>query len=72
MKHKELIQLLGFKPKENTSGIFQKKYKNYFVEVDFIKNQINFGKKILIGDSKKTIQNIVKPDDWVVLECVNR
>ncbi len=70
MKHKKLIQQLGFTPKENTSGIFQKKYGSYAIEVDFEKNTFYFGGKIKIGE--KEIQNITKPEDWVVLECVNR
>lgn len=28
--------------------------------------------KYIFGDSKNTIQNIVKPEDWVVFECVDR
>lgn len=72
MDYKRLIQALGFTPKNNATGIFQKKYKKYALEVDFEKNQFNFGGKIHFGDSKKTIQNIVKPEDWVVFECVDR
>lgn len=72
MNYKKIIQILGFSPKENTAGIFEKKYGNYAVEIDFKKNQFNFGGKIKFGDSQKTIQNIVKPEDWVVLECVDR
>ncbi|WP_213190274.1 restriction endonuclease subunit S [Cloacibacterium caeni] len=71
MDVKKLIQSLGFQPKENTDGIFIKKYQNnYCLEIDF-KNQIfDFGGKIKIGE--KFTQNITKPEDWVVLECVNR
>ncbi len=72
MKPKELIKILGYTPKNNTSGIFYKNYSNYAIEVDFEKNQFHFGGKINFGDSKKTIQNITKPEDWVVFECVNR
>ena len=72
MDYKKLIQALGFIPKNNATGIFQKKYGKYVTEVDFEKNQFNFGGEIYFGDSKKTIQNIVKPEDWVVFECVDR
>jgi len=72
METKKLIKALGFSPKNNASGIFLKKYGKYTIEVDFEKNQFNFGGKINFGDSKKTIQNIVKPEDWVVFECVDR
>ncbi|CAM1333707.1 N-6 DNA methylase [Tenacibaculum aestuariivivum] len=72
INYKKIIQTLGFSPKENTTGIFQKIYNKYSIEIDFEKNQFDFGGKINFGDSTKTIQNIVKPEDWVVLECVNR
>jgi len=72
METKKLIKALGFTPKNNATGIFQKKYRKYAIEVDFEKNQFNFGGKINFGDSNKTIQNIVKPEDWVVFECVDR
>lgn len=71
MSHKKLIQLLGFIPKENASGIFIKKYAdNYCIEIDFEKEIFHFGGKIKIQG--KDIQNICKPEDWVVLECVNK
>ncbi len=73
MKYKKLIQKLGFTPKENASGIFQKKYSksnNYAIEIDFEKEIINFGKKIK-GESKTT-QNFSQTENWVVLECVDR
>lgn len=49
METKKLIQALGFKPKENTSNTYHKKYSecnNYEIEVDFDKKKINFGKKL--------------------------
>lgn len=71
MPNKKLIQQLGFLPKENTSGIFIKKYiDGYCIEVDFEKETFHFGGKIKIQG--KDSQNISKPEDWVVLECVNR
>lgn len=73
MKYKKLIQKLGFTPKENTSGVFQKKYSksnNYSIEIDFEKENINFGSKIK-GESKTT-QNFSQAENWVVLECVDR
>lgn len=71
MPTKKLIQELGFIPKENASGIFIKKYADgYCIEVDFEKQTYHFGGKIKIQG--KDIQNICKPEDWVVLECVNR
>lgn len=73
MNIKKLIQALGFLPKENTSGIFQKKYSksnSYSIEIDFEKEFINYGDKIK-GESKTT-QNFSQAENWVVLECVNR
>ncbi|WP_433765540.1 N-6 DNA methylase [Flavobacterium ginsenosidimutans] len=73
MNNKKLIQKLGFIPKENTSGIFQKIYdkcSNYKIEIDFDKEIINFGNKIK-GESKTT-QNFSQAENWVVLECVDR
>lgn len=71
MPTKKLIQNIGFQAKENTSGIFIKKYSDgYAIEVDFEKQTFYFGGKIKIQG--KDIQNISKPEDWVVLECLNK
>ncbi|MGB0880714.1 MAG: restriction endonuclease subunit S [Polaribacter sp.] len=72
MNFKNFIKKLGFLPKENTTKIFHKKYNGYPIEIDFEKNQFNFGSKIKFGYSERTTQSIVKLEDWVVLECVNR
>ncbi len=73
MNTKKNIQVLGFKPKENTTGIFYKKYSksdNYEIQVDFEKENFNFGDKIKA--ESKTTQNFSHAENWVVLECVNR
>lgn len=70
MEYKHLISVLGFKPKENTSGVFQKKYVNYIIEIDFEKRHFNFGEKIQA--ESKTTQNFSQSENWVVLECVDR
>lgn len=70
---KNFLKVLGFSPKENTAGIFIKKYPlldNYRIEVDFEKQTFYFGGDIKIQG--KDIQNITKPEDWVVLECIDR
>jgi type I restriction enzyme M protein len=70
---KNLIKKLGFIPKENTSGIFQKKYVacgNYCIEVDFEQEKINLG--TLIKAERKTTLNFFQKENWVVLECVDR
>ena len=71
MQYKNLIQKLGFTPKENTSGIFIKKYADgYAIELDFEKEFINYGDKIKA--ESKTTQNFSQAENQVVLECVNR
>ncbi|MFH1527473.1 MAG: restriction endonuclease subunit S [Bacteroidota bacterium] len=71
MNYKYFVQKLGFTPKENTSGIYFKRYDlDYSLEVDFEKSLFYFGGKI--QSQGKNYQNITKPEDWVVLECLNR
>lgn len=71
MPTKDFVTKLGFIPKENTSGIFAKKYADgTILEVDFEKNTFHFGGKI--KNQGKDIQNVTKAEDWVVLECVDR
>jgi len=70
MDYKIFIQVLGFTPKENTSGIFHKKYNGYTIEIDFENSLFNFGNKIK-GESKTT-QNFSQAENWVILECVDR
>ncbi len=71
METKKLISILGFLTKENASDIYSKKYSDgTILEVDFEKKTFNFGGKIKIQG--KDLQNITKPEDWVVLECVDR
>jgi type I restriction enzyme M protein len=68
---KKLIQILGFKPKENASDIFIKKYVgNYAIEVNFENEIFNYGKKIKVEN--KITQNFSQTESWVVLECVDR
>ncbi|MEQ1733989.1 MAG: N-6 DNA methylase, partial [Bacteroidia bacterium] len=65
------IQTIGFTPKENAANIFEKKYTNgYTLELDVKKETIHFGGIIKIQG--KLTQKITKPEDYVVLECVNR
>jgi type I restriction enzyme M protein len=69
---KEFLTKLGFLPKNNSKGIYQKKYvsSNYHLEVDFEKKIIDYGKKI--KSESKTSQNFSQEENWVVLECVDR
>ncbi len=71
----DLIAKLLFIPKENSVNTYQKKYSkqdNYTIEIDLEQNCINFGSSIFFNDSKKSTQKITKPEDLVVLECVDR
>lgn len=71
MLSKKLIEKIGFLPKEQTSGIFIKKYADgYSVEINFEKEQINYGDKI--RSESKTTQNFSQPENFVVLECVDK
>ena len=57
MDKRELVTCLGFKPKNNTIGVYEKVYKqhDYAIEIDFSKEQICYGD--LIGADCKTTQN---------------
>lgn len=71
MNYKNFIKILGFNPKENATDIYIKKYQDtYSIEIDFNNALIDYGTKIK-ADSKTT-QNFLQPENWVVLECVNR
>jgi type I restriction enzyme M protein len=72
LEKKKFIQILGFFPKNNSKGIYRKKYvsSSYILEVDFDKEFINYGKKI--KSESKTTQNFSQEENWVVLECVDR
>lgn len=72
MDKKVFVSKLGFKPKDNTVGIYKKTYQqhDYSIEINFLKEQICYGK--LIGADCKTTQNFSQAENWVVLECVNR
>jgi len=71
MDYKKLLFALEFNPKENSVGVFSKKYADgYVIEVDFEKEHINYGEKI--QSENKVIQNFSQPENFVVLECVNR
>jgi len=73
MSYKNLIEKVGFRPKENTSGVFYKKYPrhgNYNIEIDFENEKFHYGTVILAG--AQTTLNFSQAENWVVLECVDR
>lgn len=69
--YKNLAGQIGFRPKENTSDIFIKKYAGgYSIEIDFERQSINYGDKITVENN--TTQNFSQSENGVVLECINR
>ncbi|MDR0438035.1 MAG: N-6 DNA methylase [Bacteroidales bacterium] len=73
MDYKKFLTALGFTPKEKAADVFSKKYQQaggYCLEVDLQKQIINYGNKI--KSENKTTQNFSQPENFVVLECVNR
>lgn len=69
---KALLKVLGYKPKNGTNNVCEKQYSNcnYVITVDFNNKKIDYGTKIKMGNA--TTSNFVKPENFVVLECVNR
>lgn len=73
MQIKDYIISLGFKAKDGVEGVFIKKFtshNNYAIEVDFLNETINYGDQITC--ESKTTQNFSQPENFVVLECVER
>lgn len=72
-KIKELLNFLNYTPKNDTNNIYIKKYtahNNYEIQIDFNNKKINYGNEIVIGNA--TTSNFYKPENFVVLECVDR
>lgn len=67
---KRHITALGFIPKSGTNGVYHKIYVDYAIEIDFVKQSINYGSGIIA--ESKTTQNFSQPENFVVLECVDR
>lgn len=77
---KELIIKLGFAPENGKNGIFVKLYNNhnnYPIYINFNEQKIEYAyygvnpnKCIKVGDF--TTSNFEKPENFVVLECVDR
>jgi type I restriction enzyme M protein len=71
MYEKDLIEKLCFSLKENTTDVYSKTYTNrYTLEIDFKNEVINYGEEI--KSDSKTTQNFSQPENFVVLECVDR
>ncbi len=77
---KKLIVELGFAPQDGTSGVFVKNYavhNNYPIFVDFNEQKIEYAHQSVQQDSRirlgdLTTSNFEKPENFVVLECVDR
>ncbi len=67
-----LLKALFFSPVENSINVYKKDYDNHTIKIDLDKDTIDFGDGIFFNDSKNSTQNIIKPEDLVVLECVDR
>ena len=70
MDIKKHIIALGFVPKNGTNGIYHKIYVDYAIEIDFEKQSVDYGNSIIA--ESKTTQNFSQPENFVVLECVDR
>ena len=73
MDIKELITKLDFKPKNGSINVYSKIYQqhgDYSIDIDFANEKICYGN--LIGADCKTTQNFSQPENFVVLECVDR
>lgn len=70
MDVKKYIAALGFVPKNGTNGIYHKIYVDYAIEIDLVRQYINYG-RLIVAESKTT-QNFSQPENFVVLECVDR
>ena len=70
MDIKKHITALGFVPKNGTNGIYHKTYVDYAIEIDFDRQNINYGDSIIA--ESRTTQNFSQPENFVVLECVDR
>ncbi len=70
---KGLLKALGFALENGVQDSWIKKYPNhgdYKIKIDFASESIDYGSDIAIG--RKTTCNFKDPENFVVLECVDR
>lgn len=66
-----LLKILGF-AETDEGKIYSKNYSplDYKISIDLESEKIDYGSKIVLGD--KTTSNFENPENFIVLECVNR
>jgi len=68
---RDLINAIQFAPKERAKNIFTKTYKNgAMIEIDITKEKIIYDPRI--RKESETTSNFLRPENFIVLECVNR
>lgn len=69
---RNLIEAIGFVPTDAHRNHYFKRYASFSYEInlDFEKQRIDYGKRIEAGD--ETTAHFGVPENFVVLECVNR
>ena len=67
---KELLYKLKYIPKDGFNDIFEKKYYEYTISINFEEEKIDYGNKISVGDL--TTSNFENSENFVVLECIDR
>ncbi|GHT13007.1 restriction endonuclease [Bacteroidia bacterium] len=71
--YQDIVRAIGFSAKENAENIFIKTYENgYSIEVNFSKNQINYGNTIQIGRDNCLLLGESHEENTVTLECVDK
>lgn len=72
-KIKELLSIMNYVHKNGLNNVYTKEYPfhdNYSIEVNFNSQKINYGDKIILGNT--ITSNFSKLENFVVLECINR
>lgn len=66
----DLLRSMNFKKLSNEKKWYKEYIGNTYIYVNVSEKKIDYGEKILCG--RKTILNFSKPENFVVLECVDR
>ena len=75
MYEKKLIEMLGFLPKENSSGLFYKKFhncNNYIIEIDLPEGlKTLYGKKLDFAQNMQGTAEIITEDIHLLQKIIN-